>query len=178
MTLAVQTTETIEFTCEEWIAARTPQGELVSVNPVPGTWTLLSGEDRRKFAERGIDVKGLCACPRCKAITIIPESYKPILHQGDTAPSGDLRCNQCDHVCRIVLKQWDQRKLYCACYEAIINGTVRLLKTYLHAVDDQEALKFFWAQHTPLEVSKLVGIAPAIGFFVQDTKNDRILTTD
>lgn len=175
---AVQSVETITFTCEEWVAARTPQGELVSVNPVPGTWTLLSGEDRRVFAERGIDVKGLCACPRCKAITIIPESYKPMVHRGDTLPSGDLRCNQCNHVCRIVLKDWDQRKLYCACYEKVIEGTLRLLKTYLHAIDDTEATKFFWAQHSVTEGIKLVGIAPAIGFFMKDQKSDRILTTD
>ena len=53
---AVQSVTTIEFPCEDWIVTRTKEGEMVSVNPVAATWTLVSGEDRRRFAERGMDV--------------------------------------------------------------------------------------------------------------------------
>jgi transcription elongation factor Elf1 len=173
-----ETTQIITFPCEEWAAARTPEGELVSVNPVPGTWTLLSGEDRRRFAERQMSVKALFACPRCNQVGMISESFNPPTKLGDTEVLPELFCRKCQFHCNVILKDWDQRKLYCACYDTIINGTTRLVKEYLHAIDEAEATKFFWAQHSLVDVVKLIGIAPSIGFFMQNPKNDRILLTD
>jgi hypothetical protein len=78
-------------------------------------------------------------------------------------------------VCRVILKDWDKRRLYCAAYETRDGDTLKPHKEYLHATDDKEALKFFWAQHKLSEVTNLVGIAPVVGFFTQSEKTDRIL---
>jgi len=168
-------TETIEFPCEEWIATRTPQGEMVGINPVPGTWTLIAPDDQRRFAERGTDVKAAFACPRCNQIGFIGSNFNPPKELGDTKPLPELHCRRCQFGCRIILKNWDRRRLYCACFETLdANQNVVTNKEYLHAEDEAEAKKFFWAQHG-LEVIHLAGVAPAIGFFVPNPKDERIL---
>jgi hypothetical protein len=175
MTAATQSVETIEFPCEEWIATRTPQGEMVGVNPIPATWTLISGEDRRRFAEKGLDVKALFACPRCKQVGFIPEGFNPPKELGDTKPLPELHCRKCNFGCRIILKNWDKRRLYCACYETREGQLLVARKEYLHAENEPEAIKFFWAQHSVSEVANFIGIAPAIGFFMENPKSDSIL---
>lgn len=170
--VAIQSTETIEFPCEEWAAVRTPQGELVSVNPVPGTWTLLAPHDRRDFARKGVNLKALFACPRCRQIGFISEGFNPPKELGDTKPLPELHCRKCQFGCKIILKDWDKRRLYCACYETS-QGTEE--KDYFHAEDEREAKKFFWAQHTILEVTHLIAIAPVIGFFLENPKDETVL---
>lgn len=175
--MSTQIINTCEFPCEEWVAIRTPQGELVSVNPVPGTWTLIGGQDRQRFANQGFNIKAFFACPRCRQIGIIPESFNPSPVMGDShsqLQAPELHCRKCQFVCRIILKDWDKRQLYCACYETYNNDSLCPHKEYLHAKDEQEAKKFFWAQHGS-EVINLVGIALVIGFFLQDQKSDQIL---
>jgi len=181
MTAVTQSIEVIEFPCEEWFVTRTPQGELVGVNPIPGTWTLISGADRQSFAKRKLNVKALFACPRCKQIGFIPEGFNPPKELGDTKPLPELHCRKCGFGCRIVLKNWDKRRLYCACYETHEGSDLQLLvahKEYLHGEDEVEATKFFWAQHgpgiTPVVVN-FIGIAPVIGFFLENPKNDNLL---
>lgn len=193
---ATQSVDTIEFPCEEWFVTRTPQGEIVGVNPIGATWTLISAEDRRRFAERRLDVKALFACPRCKQIGFIPEGFgrcgtpdpgkhpkgcegvNPQPKLGDIK-LPELHCRKCNFVCRIILKDWDKRRLYCACYETCTpSGTIHAHKEYLHAEDENEAKKFFWAQHGPGVipiVTNFIEIAPVIGFFLENPKNDRIL---
>lgn len=176
--VTTQSVETIEFPCEEWFATRTPQGEMVGINPIPGTWTLISGEDRRRFAERSLDVKAFFACPRCKQIGFIPEGFSPPRDLSDTKPLPELHCRKCKFGCRIILKNWDRRRLYCACYETSEGGTLHSHKDYLHAEDEVEAGKFFWAQHGPgvtPAVANFIGIAPVIGFFLENPKNDNLL---
>lgn len=174
MNTAIQDVQTITFPCEEWHATRTPQGELVSIKPMPGTWTLISGEDSRRFAEKGVDVKGFFACPRCGQVGFIASTFNPPKELGDTKPLPEMTCRHCNFSFRVILKDWDKRRLYCACYETFNGTNVDTHKEYLHAQDEAEANKFFWAQHG-LEVYKLVGIAPVIGFFVPNPKNDRVL---
>ena len=173
--IATQSVEIVTFKCEEWVATRTTNGELISVKPIGGTWTLVSGEDRQRFAEQHkMSVKAFFACPRCEQIGIIPESFNPPTQHGDTEILPELHCRRCDYSCRVILEKWDQRKLYCACYETRDGDTLKPHKQYLHAVDEAEATKFFWAQHG-LEVTNLVGIAPALGFFLPNPKDDRVL---
>lgn len=176
MSAATQSVQLVEFPCEEWAAMRTPEGELVSINPVAGTWTLLGGEDRRRFYEKGMDVKAMFACPRCAKVGFIPEGFKPPVAFGDTQELPEMHCRQCQFGCRAVLKEWDKRKLYCAVFETWPEGSKELTshKQYLHAIDENEAKKFFWAQYNPLKVN-LVAIAPVIGFFAQSEKDDRNL---
>jgi transcription elongation factor Elf1 len=172
--VATQTVETVTFPCEEWVATRTKKGNLVAINPVPGTWTLIGGEDRRRFAERGKDIKAMFACPRCNQVGIIPESFNPPKELGDTKPLPELFCRKCKFGCKVILQNWDTRKLYCACYETCVGGKFHQHKEYLHAEDELEAKKFFWAQHGS-EVSTFIAIAPVIGFFTKNPKDDRVL---
>ena len=174
--VASQTIETIEFPCEEWFVTRTPQGEMVSIRPIGGTWTLLSFEDQKHFASHGQDVKAMFACPRCEQIGMISSDFNPPKELGHTKPLPELHCRKCQFSCRIILRNWDKRKLYCACYETLdADQNVLTHKDYLHAEDDLEARKFFWAQHPGLEVIHLVGIAPVVGFFTATPKSDKIL---
>ena len=168
---ATQTVQLIEFPCEEWAAMRTPEGELVSIHPVAGTWTLLGGEDRFRFYEKGMDVKAMFACPRCGKVGFIPEGFNPPVEFGDTKPLPELHCRECKFGCRVILKEWDKRKLYCAAFETWENNDLKIHKQYLHAVNETEAKKFFWAQYSPLN-THLVGIAPVIGFFAKSEKDD------
>jgi len=175
--MTIQVIVTCEFPCEEWMAVRTPQGELVSVNPIPGTWTLIGAEDRRRFADRGLNVKAFFACPQCRQIGIIPEEFNPSPVMGDShtqLQAPELHCRKCHFICRIILKDWDKRRLYCACYETGNSDNLYTHKEYLHAENEQEAKKFFWAQHGS-EVINLVGIAPVVGFFLQNQKTDQVL---
>jgi hypothetical protein len=174
--IATQSIQTVEFPCEEWFVTRTPQGELVSIRPVPGTWTLLSFEDQKHFAEHGQDVKAMFACPNCKQTGFISSQFNPPKEMGDTKPLPELHCRKCNFGCRIILKNWDKRRMYCACYETLdANQNVLTHKHYLHAEDEIEARKFFWAQQAPLAVIHLVGIAPVIGFFTAKANSDKIL---
>jgi hypothetical protein len=170
-----QIVETITFPHEEWVAIRNNDSkQLVSVQPVPGTWTLLAAEDRMQLAKKGLYVKGLIACPRCKQSSFLLESFDPPKELGDGKPPCEYKCAQCGLVCRIILKDWDRRKLYCACYETIKGEDIKPHKQYLHAVTDDEARHYFWAQHRA-ETTHLVAIAPVIGFFAEDKDAKRLV---
>ena len=171
---ATQSVQLVEFPCEEWVALRTPEVELVSINPVAGTWTLLGGEDRRRFHEKGMNVKAMFACPRCNKVGFIPEGFNPPVAFGDTKELPELHCRECQFGCRVVLKEWDKRKLYCAVFETWKDNILKTHKHHLHAIDEAEAKKYFWAQYSPLTVH-LVAIAPVIGFFAKSEKDDRNL---
>lgn len=162
----IETVNTITFPHEEWVAIR-DHGKLVSVKPVPGTWTLLAVEDRIELARKRLYVKGLIACPRCKESSFLPESFNPPQELGDGKPPCEYRCTSCSLICRIILKDWDRRKLYCACYEIIRGKDIEPQKQYFHAVTEDEARHYFWAQHAPA-VTHLAAIAPVIGFFAED----------
>ena len=174
MTSPIQSVEIIEFPCEDWMALRTSQGELIKIRPIRGTWTLISGEDRRRFAEQNFDVKAFFACPKCAQIGFISETFDPPKELGDTKPLPEMHCRHCHFGFRAILKDWDKRRLYCACYETRDGDTLKPHKEYLHAENENEARTFFWAQHG-LEVTNLVGLAPVIGFFMKEPKNDHVL---
>ena len=174
MAVTAASAPVVGFPCESWHAVRDGStGELVAIDPVAGTWTLIGGEDRRRFADRGLNVKALVACPRCSHVGFIPEGFDPPKALGDTLPLPEMFCRKCQFGCRVVLEKWDQRKLYCAAYETRKGESLEPHKEYLHAEDDAEAKKFFWSQHGA-EVTHLVGIAPVVGFFAKD-KNERFL---
>lgn len=160
-------TDTIRFPYEEWAVLRKPDGEIASVRPVKGSWTLLGGEDRRRMAGKGINVKGLLSCPNCGQASLIPENFNPPKKLGDGRPHHKFVCHGCMFDCFMLLQEWDKRKLYCACYETREGDSLKPHKEYLHAEDDREAHKFFWASHGR-EVTNLIGIAPALGFFAED----------
>lgn len=161
-----QVVDTITFPHEEWIVVRNREGKLISVKPIPGSWTLLAVEDRMQLAQKRLYVKGLIACPKCQQASFLPETFDPPKELGDGKPPCEYRC-ACGLVCRIILKDWDQRKLYCACYETIQGKDIEPHKQYFHAITEGEAHHYFWAQHRP-DITHLVAIAPVVGFFAED----------
>jgi len=166
---------TVEFPYEEWQVTRDKSsGELVGIHPIRGSWTLLSGEDRRRMAERGMFVKGIIACPRCNNSGFLPENFDPPKELGDGKPSAEYVCRQCRFGCHCILKNWDRRRLYCAAFETRDGDTLKPHKEYLHAEDEIEAKHFFWSSHGA-EVTNLVGIAPVIGFFATDKRERKLI---
>ncbi len=164
----VQVIKTIEFPLKEWAILRDDRGEIAQIQPVPGTWTLFDGSDRERMAAKQLYVKGLVACPRCGQATMLPESFDPPRELGDAKPPCEYKCGRCALVCCIVLREWDRRKLYCACYETRLGDSILPHKQYMHAVDENEAHHFFWAQHMGGDVTNLVAIAPVVGFLPED----------
>jgi len=167
-----QIVETITFPHEEWVVIR-DHGKLTDVRPIPGTWTLLSPEDRERLAKQRLYVKGLISCPHCKTASFLPEDFDPPKELGDAKPPCEYRCT-CGLVCKIILKDWDRRKLYCACYENTVNGEISTHKQYLHAITEAEATYNFWAQHNP-KITHLAAIAPVVGFFAEDKDAKRLM---
>jgi hypothetical protein len=87
-----------------------------------------------------------------------------------------FRC-ECGLTAKVVLKNWDTRKLYCAAFETL-DSRCRVIanKEYMHAESEEEAKRNFWAAHPQTDrYIKLVGIAPVIGYFATD-KAERKLT--
>ena len=172
---ATQQISTVTFPKEEWLVQRTKDGALVSIKPIPGTWTLLSPQDQWWYVQQGLDYKAAFSCPRCSQIGFISSKFDPPKEYGHTKVLPELHCRQCNFGCKVVFKNWDQRRLYCACFETLdSNQDVMPNKEYLHAEDHAEAHKYFWAQHGR-EVINLVGIAPVIGYFPVNPKSDKIL---
>lgn len=175
-TTVTQSVPVVDMPRAEWSRYHDPEGALYAINPVKGTWCLLSAEEQGKLASAGKYVRALLSCPHCAHTGIVPGSFDVPMDNGHGKPNADFQCQACGLVCRLVLRRWDTRKLFCAAYETRAGETIAAHKEYLHAVDLEEAQKFFWSQHTPiLEVTKLVGIAPVVGFHVPDGKNDRKL---
>lgn len=173
MTTSNQVIETITFPHKEWVAVCGSEGVLVSVKPIPGSWTLLAAEDRMRLAKKRLYVKGLISCPNCQQASFLPEEFDPPKELGDGKPPCEYKC-ACGLICRIILKDWDRRKLYCACYEIIQGKDIEPNKQYLHAVTEDEARHYFWAQHAP-SITHLVAIAPVIGFFAEDKDAKRLI---
>jgi hypothetical protein len=166
-------TATITLPYEEWAALTSPTGELVSLRPVKGTWTLISAREQERLAKQGIGIKAAMACPRCGHPALLPSTFDPPKELGDGKPITAFVCNKCMLESSVIFKDWDRRKLYCVCYETRKGSTIQTHKEYLHAETEVEARKNFWASHGD-EVTHVVGIAPAIGFFVKDNHGEKL----
>jgi hypothetical protein len=87
-------------------------------------------------------------------------------------------CRQCNFTCKVVLVDWDKRKLYCAAYETYPDDSTKIIthKEYLHAESDQDAKIQFWNGRLTSEKARinLIGIAPVIGFFVMDDQGRKL----
>jgi len=158
-----------------WGKTYDSEGLLVGIEHIKGTWHALSADEQGRLHAKGILVRAMVACPSCARCEALPIDYDPPMINGHGCPERGVQCAGCRYVYKPIFRNWDTRKLFCAAYESPTEDSVKAHKQYLHAQDLAEAMKFFWAQHSVAEVSKLVGIAPVVGFYVPDGKNDRKL---
>jgi hypothetical protein len=144
----------------------------LQIQGVPGTWSLIPPEHPLiKTA------KGIVCCPRCSRMFILTPDMG---EQGDRREDRVFKIFQCDNcglTARIILRDWDSRKLYCAAFETRDSkGNIVANKEYLHAESDEDAKRQFWGAHPQMDRwIHLVGIASVIGYFTTD-KTEKKLT--
>jgi len=95
-----------------------------------------------------------------------------------------LPCNECQLSggmhrvgCPHRTKTDTKRTLYCICYEYRIRpGVWDCDKLYLHADDAGDARLQFFRSDSPetMRHIRIVGIAPSIGYFVDDKKGEEL----
>ncbi len=155
---------TIEFPCEPWVMRG------YEILPESGTWTLAPESVWH------LGIKGILSCPRCSEACGVMDGMGE--RGEDDRQSFVLKtwhCNKCHLEARVILKDWDKRRLYCAAFETLVDGVLTPNKEYMHAVDDQDATAQFWNGRIKADnVTKLVGVAPVIGYFVQDTQGRKL----
>lgn len=156
--------DTVEFPCVPWVTRG------YEILPETGTWTLAPKTLWH------LKIKGILSCPRCAHACGILEGMG---EKGEDNPLTLVlkhwHCDSCHFEARVILNDWDKRKLYCACYETLVNGVLMANKEYMHALDEQDATAQFWNGRIAADnVTKLVGVAPAIGYFVQDTAGRKL----
>jgi len=156
--------ETIEFPCEPWVIRG------FEILPQPGTWTLAPR------AIHHLNFKGILACPRCnEACGLQPDMGVKAEDVPINQVLDNWHCNKCQFRCRVILKDWDKRKLYCAAYETLVNGELTANKEYMHAESVQDATTQFWNGRIEADnVVRLVGVALVIGYFVQDNEGRKL----
>jgi len=154
-------TKSVRFPCIAWEV----QGE--SIHPVKGTWTLPPSHLRHVFARLGVEekIRGIVGCPNCKAASLITTDIVTENKIEHTAVMPLLRCSGCVFACEATFEEWDQRKLYCVIY----NTPERQIKEYFHGTSQADVAEQFWNGHIlDRSIVNVVGIAPVIGYFVDD----------
>lgn len=156
--------DTVEFPCQPWAIRG------YEILPKAGTWTL------PPHAVAHLGAKGIISCPRCaEAYFILPDMGAKGEDNPLTLVIPQWHCNKCQFEARVILNDWDKRKLYCAAFETLVNGVLIANKEYMHAVDEADATGQFWNGRIAADnVVRLVGVAPAIGYFVQDNAGRKL----
>lgn len=164
--MAIEVTiRTREFPCETWLIR---DGE--EIQPIPGTWTYAP-----MFLRQTKGIKGILCCPECGIACLLHKDMGEKADDPKHMKLAQWHCDSCGYECSPVILDWDRRKLHCAAFETIQDGKVIPHKEYLHAESIQEATAAFWAGHPPSDkITKLVGVAPVIGFYVLDNEGKKL----
>lgn len=151
----------VRFPCATWEV----QGE--SIEPVKGTWALPPERLRHVFERMGVadKVRGLVACPQCRTPSILTSEIVTEDKGQHIGLMPLLRCAGCPFACVATFEDWDQRKLYCVIYDT----PTRQIKEYYHGNSQADVTEQFWNGHVhDRSIVRVVGIAPVIGYFVDD----------
>ena len=156
--------DTVEFPCEPWVVRG------YEILPMIGTWTLAP------TTVHHLNIRGILSCPRCTEVCGITPDMGA---KGEDIPIDlvlkQWHCNKCHFQCRVILKDWDKRKLYCAAFETVVDGVLTANKEYMHAESVEDATGQFWNGRIAADnVVKLVGVALVIGYFVQDDQGRKL----
>ncbi len=158
------TLDTVEFPCEPWVM------RAYEILPQAGTWTLAPR------AIHHLNIKGILSCPRCSTVCgLLPDMGEKSADIPTDQVLKQWHCDKCHFECRVILKDWDKRQLYCAAYETLVNDVLTANKEYMHAESVQDATNQFWNGRIEADnVVRLVGVAPVIGYFVQDNAGRKL----
>lgn len=141
-----------------------------TISPIKGTWCLVPANQVTTVRSSGI-----VSCPNCGEPALVP----PQAIECDAESRWQLpayQCRGCKFHGTLILQHWERRRLYCVAYEVQPpGGEVKGATEYLHAKDAGEALKYFWAGRRKDDyVLRVVGASVVIGYFVNDTKGDKL----
>lgn len=133
----------------------------------PGTWIKAeSWMDKRIIA--------VFSCPNCHEIRFLATGIHTIDHLGKVSP--DVQCKaklpsnaECSFHRRVYLDRWNKKPLYAVALENWDGKKWTPEIRYTHADSEAEA-RFMMGQGA----FRIVGAAPAIGFFVEDKVGDKL----
>jgi hypothetical protein len=168
------------FPKEEWVFSG-DHPQTMQISPVPGTWCpppeMLSGSAFGK-------ILALVSCPNCRNVSAFTSSVFEITQKGEVSPDfqcghaaagliGPLR-RRCDLHKRVLLDEWNDKRLYACSYLDHAGKEPRIRILYTHATTYEGARLELGAS---VADSDIIAIGPAVGFFVDDRKGD-ILSAD
>lgn len=165
----IQSRGEVEFACVAW--------EVIgpSIKPIPGTWTLPPHVLRETFQHLTKEVVGLFSCPHCNTPVMLTRDQVEVDAVKRVASLELFRCAKCPFACKAVFQEWDKRKLYCVAFETpTADGGIEANKQYFHAIDLADANHQFRESHRGVPIIRIVGVAPVIGFFINDSKGDKL----
>ena len=149
-------------------------GRRDSFNAIPESWDAPWKDAARKFHEAWRKVNpswmAVLCCPKCKQIAAISSEIHSIDHNGKLTRVFECP-HKCGFWCHAVLSGWNKKELFCMAYER--DGKPGL--SYLHANDAEEARRLFgFAARAHRSLTKVVAIAPVLGYIVKD-KDEKVL---
>jgi hypothetical protein len=151
-----------------------------TVERVPGTWYDLRQDKSGKFASTFM---ALFCCPACKAVCAVDRRVHSVDVFGHVTPKTkgsegkELKCtNWCSFNRICYFNHWSEKPLYAIAFErcTYVQGKEKWTAElrYCHAVSELEARSQLALRFT----DRIVAIGPAIGYHVENEKQENILT--
>jgi hypothetical protein len=129
---------------------------------VPGTWIKPESWMNKR-------ILAAFSCPNCHAIRFLVDGIHKIDHVGKVQPDVQCKAGKCSFHRRMYLDRWNKKPLYAVALENWNGSKWTPEIRYTHA--DTEAEARFMMGQGPF---RIVGAAPAIGFFVEDKVGDKL----
>ena len=145
------------------------------IESVPATWCLRP-DGMSKV------ILAIFSCPNCHGVRALIDGIHTINPFGLVQP--DLDCGgdttrHCSYHRKTYLDRWNRKPLYACALETWDRGHQRWTPemVYTHATTQEEATRQL-GPTTSGKLYRIVAIAPALGFFVTDGKDDTKLSAD
>jgi hypothetical protein len=163
---------------EDWLFVETegePSGAPKKlVDYIPGTWC-----ERQDWMNP--EILAIFACPACHETRLLTRAVHTISPIGLVQPDIQCKGNRgtCSYHRKTYLDRWNRKPLYAAAVEVWDprKRTWSPEMVYTHATNQEEATRQL-GQTIDGKSYRIVGVAPAIGFFVADGKDDTKLLAD
>jgi hypothetical protein len=156
--------EPIIFKKADWTFRYKANGTVDPIG-IPNTWC--EPTEHLKQAQ----IMALFCCPNCKRISAIVQWLHEVNRFGKVSPS--LQCmnpKRCSFHRNAYLDMWNNKPLYaCAVERVLRDGTLKAEIHHMHANNVTEA-----RIHLGPGNYHIVGIARAIGFFVEDKHGEKL----
>ena len=134
-------------------------GTIEQVKPIPESWF-----DIRNVVQNS-NFHALVSCPKCKEVNAVAHQVSTIDKLGKICPRYICGYKHCRYSCEIYLDEFHDKVLYAI---ALQDGK-RIQLQYTHAKTVEEASRGIDRRRW-----SVIGIGPAIGYFVDDKKGDQL----